>query len=353
MFFTEVTQMSSVEEKHVNTDDVSDTQQKKATAKKTAERKRATEKRRRKKRIQMIVLSICAVIVIVGAFVLAVMPKSYKIDDKTNTAGSEVVSENAAANETGDSNNSDEVNEKKQDPMQEIKKYFEKTEYYKAENAERYVEYFKANPDMTIDEIVWRVNANLDKLMYGFDIPVSGYDDPYIIVNKYYTVSQGYEPPDMKEFDGHLLREETGIAFERMQEDALAEGYNINIVAGYRSFEEQSELYNGYLSTDSEENVDRYTQRPGHSEHHTGMAMDISGTDCNELLDFVNSPEYPWVMDNCYKYGFIIRYPEGTEDITGYEFKPWHLRYVGVEVSTDMKEKNIKSYEEYYAKYLG
>lgn len=341
--------MNGIQEKQLNTEAVSEVQRKKAEERRRiAQRRRVAEKRRQKRRIKLILLAMCMVIVIACAVVIAVLPASYDESQEITASNSGSVSVNE---EDTDIPSDSKLNKKNMKDTE--KNLFGKVEYYKEANEERYKEYFKENPDMSVEDIVWRVNANLDMPMYEFDVPVSGYDDTYIIVNKYYTVSQGYEPPDMKEFDGHLLREETGIAFERMQEDALAEGYNINIVAGYRSFEEQSELYNGYLSTDSEENVDRYTQRPGHSEHHTGMAMDISGTDCNELLDFVNSPEYPWVMDNCYKYGFIIRYPEGTEDITGYEFKPWHLRYVGVEVSTDMKEKNIKSYEEYYAKYLG
>ena len=226
-----------------------------------------------------------------------------------------------------------------------------KIEYRNEAKEERYASYRKENPHLSEEEIVWHVNANLDKPKYEYDIPVSGYDDPYIIVNKYYKVPEDYRPHDLKRFDGQLLRVETGNAYMKMRDDALKEGLNIHVVSGYRSVEYQEGLYNRYLSSDSRENVDRYSARPGYSEHHTGMAMDVFGSQ-DGLRNFENTPEYSWVKENCYKYGFIIRYLAETEDITGYEAEPWHLRYVGVKVSTEMKEKNIKSFEEYCAKYL-
>lgn len=226
-----------------------------------------------------------------------------------------------------------------------------KIEYKDGAKQERYEAYRKQNPQLSEEEVIWHVNANLDKPKYEYDILVSGYDDPYIIVNKYYKVPDDYRPHDLKSFDGQLLREETGNAYKKMREDALKQGLNIRVVSGYRTVEYQKKLYNRYLSGDTRENVDRYSARPGYSEHHTGMAMDIFGSQ-DGLRNFENTPEYPWVRDNCYKYGFIIRYLAETEDITGYEAEPWHLRYVGIKVSTEMKEKNIKSFEEYHAKYL-
>jgi D-alanyl-D-alanine carboxypeptidase len=81
------------------------------------------------------------------------------------------------------------------------------------------------------------------------------------------------------------------------------------------------------------------------------MAIDLFGS-VPGLREFVDTPEYQWVKDNAYKFGFIIRYPETGEFITGYEFEPWHIRYVGVEVAKDMKQKNTDTFEEYYAKYI-
>lgn len=223
--------------------------------------------------------------------------------------------------------------------------------YYKEEYEERYLSYAAQNPQLSDEDVVWMVNANQDKPKYNYDIPVSGYDDICIIVNKYYKVPDGYSPPDLVNVDGQKMRKEAADAFVKMRNDASREKLRIRAVSGYRTVSYQRGLYNRYLSSDSQENVDRYSARPGYSEHHTGLAVDVFGS-VDGLRQFENTPEFPWVRDNCYKYGFIIRYFEETEDITGYESEPWHLRYVGVGVSTDMKEKGINSFEEYHAKYL-
>lgn len=223
--------------------------------------------------------------------------------------------------------------------------------YYKEEYENRYASYATQNPQLSDEDVVWMVNANQDKPKYNYDIPVSGYDDICIIVNKYYKVPDGYSPPDLVNVDGQKMRKEAADAFVKMRNDASRENLRIRAVSGYRTVSYQRGLYNRYLSSDSQENVDRYSARPGYSEHHTGLAVDVFGS-VDGLRQFENTPEFPWVRDNCYKYGFIIRYFEETEDITGYESEPWHLRYVGARVSTDMKEKGINSFEEYHAKYL-
>ena len=228
---------------------------------------------------------------------------------------------------------------------------YEQYDYYIEENLSRYKAYALLNSGMAPDDVVWQVNMNLDKPKFSCDIPASGYDDPYIIVNKYYKVPSDFRPPDLEIYDNQLLRKETGDAFIRMRNAASNEGLSIMAVSGYRSVEYQENLYNSYLESDTLENVDRYSARAGYSEHHTGMAIDLFGSE-HGLRNFINTPEYPWVKENAHKYGFIIRYTETGEYITGYEFEPWHIRYVGVEVATDMKQKNIDTYEEYYAKYI-
>lgn len=228
---------------------------------------------------------------------------------------------------------------------------FEKVEWYKQDNAGRYTAYSEKRPQLSQEDVVWQVNSMLDYEMYNHDVPVSGYDDLYIIVNKYYKVSDDYCPPDLVSLDGVQVRESTKTAFEEMRRAAKADGRSIRVVSGYRTVEYQQGLYNRYLASDSKENVDRYSARPGYSEHHTGYAIDLFGSQ-DGLRNFVNTPEYTWVKENCYKYGFIIRYTEENEAVTGYESEPWHLRYIGVEAATDMHCKNVGSFEEYKAKYL-
>ncbi len=223
--------------------------------------------------------------------------------------------------------------------------------YYEEERSDRYAAYAALNPGMDAGDVVWRVDADLDKHWYEYDISVDTYDDPYIIVNKYRKVPEDYRPPDLTEADGCLMRADTAAAYTEMKTAAAKNGMRIKAVSGYRSVEYQAGLYNRYLSEDSREKVDRYSARPGYSEHHTGMAIDLFGS-VDGLRNFENSPEGLWVREHCWEYGFIIRYTEDIEEVTGYENEPWHIRYVGRAVSEDMKNKGTASFEEYWVKYI-
>ena len=130
-----------------------------------------------------------------------------------------------------------------------------------------------------------------------------------------------------------------------MKSDALALGLNLWIQSGYRSYTLQQKLYNNYVSRDGVEAADRYSARPGHSEHQTGFAFDL-----NTITDsFQYTDEGKWVNENAYKYGFILRYPKGKEFITGYKYESWHLRYVGKDLATILYNNgNWITLEEYY-----
>ena len=117
-----------------------------------------------------------------------------------------------------------------------------------------------------------------------------------------------------------------------MKADATSLGLNIWIQSGYRSYELQESLYNKYVNRDGKIAADTYSARPGHSEHQTGLAFDLNTiTD-----DFQYTDEGKWINDNCYKYGFILRYPKGKEHYTGYKYESWHLRYVGTNLATKL-----------------
>jgi D-alanyl-D-alanine carboxypeptidase len=118
-------------------------------------------------------------------------------------------------------------------------------------------------------------------------------------------------------------------AFNNMQADAQALGLNLYISSGYRSYSYQENLYNNYVYQDGKEAADTYSARPGHSEHQTGLAFDLNTIDDS----FAYTDEGKWVAQNCYKYGLILRYPEGKEKQTGYKYESWHLRYVGKELA--------------------
>lgn len=158
--------------------------------------------------------------------------------------------------------------------------------------------------------------------------------DMMIIVNKKYKLSKNYIPNNLVKISDKFSNKEIYVIdvvknnFEKMCSDAL--NYNLYIIAmsGYRSYEYQENLYNEYLEIDKPEVVDTYSAKPGHSEHQTGLAIDVC-TNTKDYIEFIDTEEYKWVKDNCYKYGFIIRYPKGKENITGYKFEPWHIRYIG------------------------
>ena len=162
------------------------------------------------------------------------------------------------------------------------------------------------------------------------------YIDGVLIVNKTYSLPEEY---------GSGLTTNTTNAFNSMQKDASKEGLNLYISSGYRSYYTQKTLYNNYVARDGVANADTYSARAGHSEHQTGLAFDLNTID----ESFANTKEGKWVSNNCYKYGLILRYPKGKENITGYIYESWHLRYVGVELATKLYNNgNWITLEEYY-----
>ena len=133
-----------------------------------------------------------------------------------------------------------------------------------------------------------------------------------------------------------------------MAEAASKEGLELMVSSGYRSYEDQEEITNTYLELYGQKYVDNYVAKPGFSEHQTAMSLDVAS---KSVDTFVNSDEYVWMMDNAYKYGFILRYPKSKEDITGYKCEAWHYRYVGKKIAKYIHDNNI-TYDEYYVMFL-
>ncbi len=221
----------------------------------------------------------------------------------------------------------------------------------KIENEKRYREYALKNPEMDREEVVWRVNNNLDKEKYTADILVTDTDSLFIIVNKFYKLPFDYEPSDLVEIDGALMRKTVADAYIKMRDTAKSEGFKIKATSAYRSAQMQQEVYNRFLVDSTVEEVDKTVARPCYSEHQTGLAVDIEGS-ISGGRNISKTPEAAWLKENCYKFGFILRYQPEIVDITGYASEAWHFRYVGIDVSRDMKEKNIMSFEEYRERFL-
>ena len=178
-------------------------------------------------------------------------------------------------------------------------------------------------------------------------------DYKYILVNKRNKLSSDFIPDNLVEvkfssLDNFYLEEETVNAYEQMCLDSINEGLNISITSAYRSYDEQKELYNTYLKLYGKSYVDKYVALPGHSEHQTGLAIDLESLECDI---FGNSKEYLWIRENAHNYGFIIRYQKGKEKITGYGAEEWHIRYVGKNAAEYIYKNNI-TFEEYYDLFL-
>lgn len=155
------------------------------------------------------------------------------------------------------------------------------------------------------------------------------YINGILLVNKDYGL-----PPTFGNGD-----DPTALAkLQQLQRDAQAQGINIsNSYSGYRSYQDQTQLYNNYVNVHGEEEANTFSAKPGFSEHQTGLTFDLKDFKGQLVEDPITSQ---WIKDNCAQYGFIVRYPEGKEEITGYIYEPWHLRYVGEEVANQIMNNN-------------
>lgn len=166
------------------------------------------------------------------------------------------------------------------------------------------------------------------------------YIDGILIANKKYPLPQDFNPGE----DPEAL-----AAYKQMAVAALKAGYEIMAFSSFRSYEYQTTLYENYVVKDGKANADRYSARPGHSEHQTGLAFDIGEVGREDLwltAEFGETPAGLWLVNNAHKYGFILRFPKGKEDVTGFMYESWHFRYLGVETATKVKASKL-TLEEY------
>ncbi len=187
---------------------------------------------------------------------------------------------------------------------------------------------------------------------------ISNPDSFIVLVDKFNQLAKNYVPKNLEVInkiynpEGLMLRHEARIAFEEMCIAADQKGLHLEAISTYRSFYYQWKVYlnniSPYISIEDYMPVrDKVSARPGHSEHQTGLAVDI-----NDLEQtFEATPEGIWLAANSYQYGFILRYPKGKEAITGYDYEPWHFRYLGTELAEAVYFSNL-TYDEFYDRYL-
>ena len=186
-------------------------------------------------------------------------------------------------------------------------------------------------------------DVNFKNMFYKNIKTIENPNELLVLVNKNDKLDKNYVPNDLEEInvkysnEGKFLRKDAKEAFETLSSDASKLGYKVIAVSAYRNYEYQDKLFNYYTEKYGIEYALSCSAKPGHSEHQTGLAVDVMGS--ND--DFEFSDEFEWMRDNAYKYGFILRYPKGKENITGFKYEPWHYRYVGKEVAKIIYEKNI------------
>jgi D-alanyl-D-alanine carboxypeptidase len=240
--------------------------------------------------------------------------------------------------------------ETKLDKLDNINK---EIDYFNNDYIDKYISYKEKHTEMPNIQIIKNVNMNLDRDFYEDPIKAKNLNTIKILVNKYYYLDNDFVPDNLETISNRYALNNMKMvnvakeAFEEMAKAAKKENLNIIAMSCYRSYDYQVNLYNKYTKADGQDKADTYAGRPGHSEHQTGLAVDVYNGKEN-YTNFERTKEFDWMKEHAVEYGFILRYPKGKETETGYEYESWHYRYVGKEVATYIKEHDI-SYEEYYA----
>ncbi|HZK01285.1 MAG TPA: D-alanyl-D-alanine carboxypeptidase family protein, partial [Anaerovoracaceae bacterium] len=182
-----------------------------------------------------------------------------------------------------------------------------------------------------------------------------------ILINKQNPIDEGYKPDDLSPIKyyatdrseaGRYMRKEAADRFHELVEAADSEGFKIVMTTAYRSYGFQQILWNNYVANEGEAAASRFSAKPGQSEHQSGLAVDVSSPSVNYALTerFGETEEGIWLANNAHEYGFIIRFPKDKENITGYLYEPWHIRYVGQPIAEEIYSKTL-TLEEYLDQY--
>lgn len=231
--------------------------------------------------------------------------------------------------------------------------------YYISSNFEEYLAYMEEE-NLSVSEVITIINLGLDESFYENTTIVDSNYESLMLVNKYNYLTEDYVPDNLVSVSTSYSWGSYGDvqvvdfvydAFLSMAYAALEEGINLMINSAYRRYESQEEVYNTYDSAYGSAYADTIAARAGYSEHQTGYALDIFSLETSSQTDFADSASYEWLVANCYKYGFILRYPLDKEEITGFAFESWHYRYVGIEAASFITSNDL-TFDEYYTYYV-
>lgn len=232
--------------------------------------------------------------------------------------------------------------------------------YYHQEYKERYNNYQKLHPDLNKETIITFVNMNRDYDFYQKIIKQKNPNSLNTLVNKYYQLDENYKPSDLVEINTntgsygnpyrkHTARKVVYEDFQTLKQTCANKGFELYVTSGYRSTSWQKEIYNHMVETYSVDRADETCSRPGHSEHTTGLGLDIA-LDQYKYENVKKHPQYTWLLKQLSSYGFILRYPKGKENLTGYRYEAWHIRYVGKALAKKIKKSGL-TFDEYYARH--
>lgn len=248
-----------------------------------------------------------------------------------------------------------EIWQQKQEELQNIRDCIP---YFDNAKEKRYVEYKMLHYNCSWADVITYVNIGLDKEFYTNIENIADPGSSVVLVNKYRQLGSDYIPGDLEVIvpcfnaGGLMLRHDARQAFEFMCREAFEQGISLQAISTFRSFVYQNKVYFSKMSKELsleeyQRERDKVSARPGHSEHQTGLAVDI-----NDLEQtFESTPEGKWLAVNSHRYGFLLRYPKGKEWITGYDYEPWHFRYLGKDLAEAVYQSKL-TYDEYWVRYL-
>lgn len=233
---------------------------------------------------------------------------------------------------------------------------FLKEKYFIYDNLERYLDYASSNPSTEATKVVSIVNSRADTEWYSKIEETDTSKGELMLVNKFYGLNENYEPEDLitvSETYAYKGKKVSKVMYDYltdMLDSAKSSGYTMLVSQGYRSYADQEEAYKGIQNSSGASVADRQAARPGHSEYQTGLSIVLGIYDTKE--DNVEESEIQsWFINNCHRFGFILRYPEGTSEITGFSTDNWRLRFVGVDAATKIHNEGI-TFDEYYEYYV-
>ena len=232
--------------------------------------------------------------------------------------------------------------------------------YFMWKNLDSYISYYDKYKEKSLEDVIAIINVHADKDWYDKDT-IKETDTSLkekMLVNKFYYLPSNYDDnldiatvKNWYAYGEKKILNEVYQMYIQMYNAAKNEGLNLIINSGFRTNKEQTDLYDERKKMKGTEYADLYAARPSFSEHETGLALDIFTPEYPTTETFESSKEYTWLLNNAYKFGFILRYPKGKEYLTGYAYESWHYRYLGLDLAKKVYESGL-TYDEYYAYYI-